>query len=67
MKAPSLWSRIPRRRRIVGLTIAWLSGYAIVLARFRRVLGRARVRRTIDAVSGALLATFGVRLAIADR
>ena len=39
----------------VGLTIAWLSGYAIVLARFRRVLGRARVRRTIDAVSGALL------------
>jgi threonine/homoserine/homoserine lactone efflux protein len=42
---------------------AWLTAYAIVVARARRLMVRTRVRRAIDAVSGAALVGFGIRLA----
>jgi threonine/homoserine/homoserine lactone efflux protein len=51
----------------VSMTFAWLSGYALVVARAGNVLRRPRVRRAIDAVSGAVLLAFGGRLAAEGR
>jgi threonine/homoserine/homoserine lactone efflux protein len=42
----------------------WLTSYALVVARARRVMLRSRVRRTIDAISGLALVAFGTRLAV---
>jgi threonine/homoserine/homoserine lactone efflux protein len=49
------------------LTLAWLSGYALAVARAGDVLRRPRVRRTIDAVTGTALVALGVRVAATDR
>jgi threonine/homoserine/homoserine lactone efflux protein len=46
-----------------AMTLAWLSAYAVVIARAGHVLRRPGVRRLIDAVTGALLVAFGLRLA----
>jgi threonine/homoserine/homoserine lactone efflux protein len=47
------------------LTLLWLTGYAYVVARAGDVLRRERVRRAVDAVMGAVLVAFGLRLATA--
>jgi threonine/homoserine/homoserine lactone efflux protein len=49
------------------LTLGWLTGYAFVVARAGDVLRRERVRRAIDAVMGAVLVAFGLRLATERR
>jgi threonine/homoserine/homoserine lactone efflux protein len=49
-----------------GLTLAWLSAYAVVVARAGALL-RGPVRRTFEAVAGALLVAVGVRLALERR
>ena len=49
------------------LTLAWLSGYAVVIARAGDFLRRERVRRALDAVTGAVLVAFGIRLATERR
>jgi threonine/homoserine/homoserine lactone efflux protein len=41
----------------------WLTGYALVVARARGLILRHRVRRAIDAIAGAALVGFGIRLA----
>jgi threonine/homoserine/homoserine lactone efflux protein len=46
------------------LTFVWLTGYGVVIARFGDVLRRPRIRRIVDAVTGAALAAFGARLAV---
>lgn len=46
-----------------SMTLAWLSCYAWLIARAGTVLRRARVRRVLDAVTGAVLVAFGVRVA----
>ena len=51
----------------VTMTLLWLSGYAVVVARAGNVLRRSRVRRTIDAITGAVLLAFGGRLAAEGR
>jgi threonine/homoserine/homoserine lactone efflux protein len=45
-------------------TLAWLSGYALVVARLGDILRRSRVRRALDAVTGTVLVAFGARLAL---
>jgi threonine/homoserine/homoserine lactone efflux protein len=50
-----------------ALTLAWLSAYAVVLARAGHVLTRPRIRRAIDAVTGTALVALGLRLAAAGR
>ncbi len=42
---------------------AWLTGYALVVARARGVVMRPRIRRAIDRMTGAALVAFGLRLA----
>jgi threonine/homoserine/homoserine lactone efflux protein len=46
-----------------AMTFAWLVLYAIVVARAGAVLRRTGIRRMLDAVMGAVLVAFGVRLA----
>jgi threonine/homoserine/homoserine lactone efflux protein len=48
------------------LTLAWLSLYATMVARARRALERPRVRRFLDALTGAALVALAGRL-LADR
>jgi threonine/homoserine/homoserine lactone efflux protein len=50
-----------------ALTLAWLSVYALAVARAGDVLRRPRVRRAMDAVTGTVLVALGIRLAAADR
>jgi threonine/homoserine/homoserine lactone efflux protein len=45
------------------LTFTWLAAYATVVARVGDFLRRRRIRRALDAVTGAALVAFGLRLA----
>ncbi len=45
------------------LTFVWLTAYAFAVARTSTFLLRPRVRRTLDAITGAVLVAFGLRLA----
>jgi threonine/homoserine/homoserine lactone efflux protein len=49
------------------MTLVWLSGYAVVVAKAGDVLRRPLVRRVVDAVVGAVLVAFGLRLALTER
>ena len=46
-----------------SLTLAWLTAYASAVARAGDLLGRPRVRRVIEALTGAVLVTLGLRIA----
>jgi threonine/homoserine/homoserine lactone efflux protein len=46
-----------------SLTFAWLSAYAVLVARAGDLFRRPAVRRAFDAVLGAVLAALGIRLA----
>jgi threonine/homoserine/homoserine lactone efflux protein len=50
-----------------ALTLVWLSAYAVVVARAGDVLRRRRIRRVLDAITGVVLAAFGIRLATERR
>jgi RhtB (resistance to homoserine/threonine) family protein len=45
-----------------AMTFAWLSVYAVAVARVRARLLRSRVRRALDAVTGSVLVALGLRL-----
>ena len=47
------------------LTGIWLAAYAFAAARARRLLARDRVRRLVDALTGAVLVALGLRVAAA--
>ena len=51
---------------LCGLTLVWLAAYAVAVARAGDLLRRPRVRRAIDAGTGAVLVALGLRIA-ADR
>jgi threonine/homoserine/homoserine lactone efflux protein len=46
-----------------SMTFAWLTGYAVAVAKAGHVLRRPRIRRALDRVTGAVLVAFGLRLA----
>jgi len=48
------------------MTLAWLAGYAVVVARAGDLLRRRRVRQALEGVTGAVLIAFGIRLATSD-
>jgi threonine/homoserine/homoserine lactone efflux protein len=50
-----------------SLTFVWLSAYAVVVARAGDLLRRPRIRRTMEAVTGAVLVALGLRLAAEQR
>jgi threonine/homoserine/homoserine lactone efflux protein len=49
------------------MTVSWLTLYAFVVARAGDVLRRAGVRRVVEGVTGAVLVTFGIRVATTAR
>ena len=49
------------------MTLAWLTAYAIVVARAGDFLSRPAIRRAVEAVTGAVLIALGLRLATEKR
>jgi threonine/homoserine/homoserine lactone efflux protein len=49
------------------LTLAWLSFYAVVVAKAGDLLQRSAARRTLDGITGAVLIGLGLRLASEHR
>ena len=45
------------------MTLAWLTGYAVAVARAGDVLRRSAVRRAVEAITGLVLVVFGIRVA----
>ena len=50
-----------------AMTLVWLTAYAFAVAKAGDVLRRPKIRRIIDAVVGAVLIAFGLRLASDSR
>lgn len=50
-----------------ALGFAWLTLYAVVVARAGDILRRPRIRRAIEGLTGTVLVAFGLRLATAHR
>jgi threonine/homoserine/homoserine lactone efflux protein len=50
-----------------SVTFVWLSTYAVVVARAGDLLRRPRIRRAMEAVTGAVLVALGLRLATEQR
>jgi threonine/homoserine/homoserine lactone efflux protein len=50
-----------------ALTLAWLTAYAVVVAKTGDLLRRTRVRRLLEAATGVVLVGLGVRLATESR
>lgn len=46
-----------------GITLGWLTVYAVVVARIGDVLRRDRIRRAIESVTGLILIVIGLRIA----
>src|SRR5262249_55836839 len=51
----------------VAMTLAGLSGYAVVVARAGNLVRRRRIRRALDGLLGTVLLAFGLRLATLTR
>jgi threonine/homoserine/homoserine lactone efflux protein len=49
------------------MTLVWLSAYSVAVNRASALLRRARVRRTIEALTGTVLIALGLRLATENR
>jgi threonine/homoserine/homoserine lactone efflux protein len=50
-----------------AMTFVWLGAYAFAVARAGDFLGRSRIRRAIEAVTGAILVALGFRVATESR
>jgi RhtB (resistance to homoserine/threonine) family protein len=51
----------------VAMTVAWLSGYALLAARAGGLLTRPRVKAALDRITGCVLIALGLRLATESR
>jgi RhtB (resistance to homoserine/threonine) family protein len=51
----------------IALGLAWLTSYALLVAKVGELLKRSAVRRALNAVTGTVLTALGVRLAFSDR
>ena len=51
----------------IAMGLAWLTSYALLVARFGELLRRPLVRRALNAITGAVLTAFGARVALERR
>lgn len=51
----------------IALGVAWSALLVVVARRLRPVLQRPRTRRVMDAVTGTVIAGFGLKLAVSSR
>lgn len=49
------------------MTLAWLCGYALVAAKISDVLTRPAIKAALDRITGVVLVSLGVRLALERR
>jgi threonine/homoserine/homoserine lactone efflux protein len=63
----SFWALLLLGLLFCALTLTWLTCYAFAIAKAGAVLQRPRIRRAIEAVTGAVLVALGVRLATTQR
>ena len=49
------------------MTLVWLAGYALAIARLGTVLRRPTIRRLFEGITGAALVGLGLRLAAEER
>jgi threonine/homoserine/homoserine lactone efflux protein len=49
------------------MTLSWLAGYALAIARAGALFEKPAVRRALDGVTGVVLIGLGLRLAVEDR
>lgn len=49
------------------MALTWLAGYAVVVATIGDFLRRPAIRRTVEGVTGTVLAALGLRLAAESR
>jgi threonine/homoserine/homoserine lactone efflux protein len=50
-----------------AMTLAWLAGYAMVVAKAGQLLAGPRIRRALESVTGVVLVALGLRLAVQSR
>jgi threonine/homoserine/homoserine lactone efflux protein len=60
----SFWTLFPLGAAFAALTLIWLAAYSLVVARARDFLGRTGVRRVLEAITGVVLVSLGLRLAV---
>ena len=63
---PSLSTLLQLGLLFCTLTLVWLTGYSLLIARVGNVVRRPAVRRALEAVSGATLVALGLRLVAED-
>jgi threonine/homoserine/homoserine lactone efflux protein len=51
----------------IAMGLAWLTGYALLVAKLGTLLRRSPIRRMVNAVAGTVLTALGVRLAFERR
>ena len=61
--SPSFGSLLALGLVFCSLTLVWLTAYAFAVAKAGDFLRRSRVRRALDALTGAVLVALGLRLA----
>ena len=63
--APTFLTLLSLGLLFCAMTFVWLAAYATVVAKAGDLLRRTRVRRALDAVTGAVLVALGIRVATA--
>jgi len=63
----AFWVLMPLGVVFSGMTLAWLTGYALAVAKVGDFLRRSGIRRTIEALTGAALLDLGLRVAAEQR
>jgi threonine/homoserine/homoserine lactone efflux protein len=63
----TFWALLALGLLFAAMTLAWLSAYAVVVSRAGDLLRRSAIRRTLDAITGAVLVALGLRLAAERR
>ena len=63
----SFWALLLLGLLFCTMTLVWLTGYAFAVAKAGDFLRRPRIRRAIEAVTGAVLVALGLRLAMTQR
>jgi threonine/homoserine/homoserine lactone efflux protein len=59
----SFWPLLGLGLLFCALTLTWLTGYALAVAKAGELLRRSSLRRALDAFTGAVLVALGIRLA----
>jgi RhtB (resistance to homoserine/threonine) family protein len=65
--APAVAQTLLLAAIFIGMGLVWLTSYALLVAKVGEHLRRSGVRRALNAVTGTVLSTLGVRLALTDR